>query len=100
MEIIEMGNKYYPSSLLEIEDSPKKLYVLGNKEILNGFGIAIVGSRICTKYGEEMAKSLAYNLSKHNVNIISGMAKGIDKCAHEGCIMGCRKNYSSTWKRI
>lgn len=49
-------------------------------------GIAIIGCRLCSKYGENIAKEFAYNLSKNNINIISGLAKGIDKFAHVGCI--------------
>lgn len=88
MKIIKIKDKEYPQNLLNIYDPPKQLYVLGNEKILNEFGIAIVGSRNCTKYGEQTAKSLAYNLSKYNVNVISGMAKGIDSAAHIGSIMG------------
>jgi len=88
MKIIKLGDKEYPEKLLNIYNPPKKLYVLGNETILNEFGIAIVGSRNCTRYGEQTAKSLAYNLAKNNINVISGMAKGIDSAGHIGCIMG------------
>jgi len=88
MKIIKLGDKEYPEKLLNIYNPPKKLYVLGNETILNEFGIAIVGSRNCTRYGEQTAKLLAYNLAKNNINVISGMAKGIDSAGHIGCIMG------------
>lgn len=88
MKIIKLGDKEYPEKLLNIYNPPKKLYVLGNETILNEFGIAIVGSRNCTRYGEQTAKSLAYNLAKNSINVISGMAKGIDSAGHIGCIMG------------
>ena len=88
MKIIKQDDKEYPTRLLRIYDPPKQLYVLGDSDILNDFGIAIVGSRNCTEYGRNVAKSIAYNLSKYGINIISGMAKGIDGIAHMGCIMG------------
>lgn len=88
MKVINKRDENYPKALLNISNPPENLFVLGNEKILDNFGIAIVGSRKCTKYGEEIAKSLAYNLSKHNVNVISGMAKGIDSAAHIGTIMG------------
>lgn len=88
MKIIKLGDSEYPQSLLDIYDPPKQLYVLGDDKILNEFGIAIVGSRNCTKYGEQTAKSLSYNLAKYNINVISGMARGIDSAAHTGCIIG------------
>ena len=88
MKIIEIGDEEYPSNLLNIYNPPKKIYAVGNTQILNEFGIAIVGTRYPSKYGEETSKSLSYNLAKYNVNIISGMAKGIDAASHKGCIMG------------
>lgn len=88
MKVINKRDENYPKALLNISNPPEKLFVLGNETILDNFGIAIVGSRNCTKYGEEVAKSIAYNLSKYNINVVSGMAKGIDSAAHIGTIMG------------
>ena len=48
--------------------------------------VAIVGSRHNTKYGEEVAYKLAYELAKHDVIVISGLAYGIDSIAHRGCL--------------
>ena len=48
--------------------------------------VAIVGSRHNTKYGEEVAYRLAYELAKHGVIIISGLAYGIDSIGHRGCL--------------
>ena len=83
---ITINDKCYPKQLKTIYDPPKVLYVRGNKEILENFGIAIVGSRNCTKYGEIISKNLGYNLAKKDVVIISGLAKGIDSFAHIGSI--------------
>lgn len=88
MKVINKRDENYPKALLNISNPPENLFVLGNEKILDNFGIAIVGSRNCTKYGEEVAKSIAYNLSKYNINVVSGMAKGIDSAAHIGTIMG------------
>lgn len=48
--------------------------------------VAIVGSRHNTKYGEEIAYKLSYELAKHGVIIVSGLAYGIDSIAHRGCL--------------
>ena len=48
--------------------------------------VAIVGSRHNTRYGEDIAYRLAYELAKHHVIIISGLAYGIDSIAHKGCL--------------
>ena len=47
---------------------------------------AIVGARRCTKYGENIAYNFAYQLAKRGVIIVSGLAYGIDACAHRGCL--------------
>lgn len=79
---IKYESKYYPEKLRKIENPPKKINVLGNIDIINDFGIAIVGSRNCSQYGEKMTKIFTRRLSEYNINIISGMAVGIDKYAH------------------
>ena len=48
--------------------------------------VAIVGSRHNTKYGEEVAYRLAYELGKRGVVVVSGLAYGIDSIAHRGCL--------------
>lgn len=87
IEIITIKDKSYPDKLKVIYDSPIVLYVKGNKNILNEKSIAIVGCRECTKYGENIAKKIAYNLSLNNINVISGLARGIDSFAHKGSLM-------------
>lgn len=86
IELINVYDKNYPDKLKVIYDPPIVLYVKGNKKILKEKGISIVGCRLCTKYGEKIAKELAYNLSLNNINIISGLAKGIDSFAHRGSL--------------
>ena len=54
IEEISINNKKYPEKLRNIYDAPKKLYVIGNKEILNQKGIAIVGIRKATQYGKNV----------------------------------------------
>jgi len=88
IDVITIKDKEYPDKLKVIYDPPIVLYVKGNKDILNDKSIAIVGCRLCTKYGENVAKKLAYNLSFNNINIISGLARGIDSFAHRGCLKG------------
>ena len=85
MKITIEDNKY-PEQLKKIKNPPKQLYLKGNIKLLNVPGIAIIGSRECTKYGEKMAKKFAKELSMYGLTIISGMAKGIDSFAHIGSI--------------
>lgn len=86
IDLITIYDKEYPQKLKEIYDPPVVIYIKGNKEILNQKALSIVGCRNCTKYGESVAKKLAYNLSLKNINIVSGLAKGIDSFAHIGAL--------------
>lgn len=96
IDIIHICEKSYPQALKQIYDAPVSLYIRGNKEILNGKNIGIVGCRECTDYGKKAAKYFAYNLSKEkSVNIVSGLAKGVDSYAHWGSV-GANIEYEST----
>ncbi len=99
IEEINFKDKDYPSRLRNIKNPPQKLYVLGNKELLNTKGIAIVGSRDCTENGIRNAMFFAANIAKENFTVISGMAKGIDAAAHTGALKVKRKDNCSFRRR-
>lgn len=84
--IISIEDKEYPNILKQIYDPPISLYIKGNKDILNNKSIGIVGCREVSNYGKKVAKYFAYNLAKQNINIISGLAKGVDSYAHIGTL--------------
>lgn len=72
-------------------DPPKELWIWGKLPEHIGEKdrpktVAIVGARRSTSYGEDIAYKLAYDLAKCGVIIVSGMAYGIDSCAHRGCL--------------
>jgi DNA processing protein len=73
----------YPALLKEIHDYPAIIYYKGNIDLINKEKIAIVGTRSPTNYGEDQTKFFAKNLSYSGYVIVSGMAMGIDKIAHE-----------------
>ena len=84
--LIEFASKEYPERLRNISNPPSRLYALGNIKILNEIGIAVVGSRTNTQYGEKMCKKFVESLVEYNINIISGLAYGIDSIAHKTCL--------------
>ena len=86
IDIISIDDKEYPTCLREIYTPPVFIYIRGNNKILNEFNISIVGCRNCSSYGKEMAQKLAYNLAINNINIVSGLARGIDEYSHLGAI--------------
>ncbi len=86
INFISQNNKIYPKLLSEIVDAPLAIYVLGNLPKEEDILISIIGSRKCSEYGITMAYKLSKDLSKNNITIVSGMAKGIDSIAHKGAM--------------
>lgn len=79
----------YPFRLREIHDPPLVIYMKGRllPEETN-HSVAIVGTRRPTSYGQRLAKEIARGLAENGVNVVSGMAVGIDSLAHWGAIEG------------
>jgi len=87
--VIMYTDKYFPNTLKETEDHIPLLYVRGNPNILNQPSVAIVGSRKFSPYGQQAASRLAFDLAQAGVQIVSGLALGIDGLAHKGSIEAC-----------
>ena len=60
---IKLEEDEYPKILRNINNPPKQLHVLGNVDLLNKPGIAIIGSRNCTDVGRKIARNFAQKLS-------------------------------------
>lgn len=86
LKILTLGCKEYPESLLNIPGAPLVLYVRGELKEQDRYSIAIVGSRRASFYGLENTEKFAFDLSRKGFTIISGMARGIDTCAHQGAL--------------
>jgi DNA processing protein len=86
MTTIEISDARYPEPLRNIPDPPTVLYVDGELESTDALAVAIVGSRHATLYGIRVARMLAEELSLLGFTIVSGMARGIDRVAHEGAL--------------
>lgn len=76
----------YPSLLRQTKGHPPLITVLGNEEVLNNRMVAIVGARNASANGCELAKHYAHELSNKDIQIVSGLARGIDTYAHKGSI--------------
>jgi DNA processing protein len=84
--IISFDCPQYPERLKEIFDPPPVLWVRGDAKLLSRHSIAVVGTRHPTPYGSGMAEMLSRDLSARRLLIVSGMARGIDTCAHKGAL--------------
>ena len=88
--IVTQTDPRYPPLLHQIPDPPPFLYVYGTLPA-TGLNIAVVGSRNATDYGISTTRQLCMDLVRQQVNIVSGMARGVDTAAHSGAIAagGC-----------
>lgn len=86
IRFIHMESKDYPEHLRVIPDPPLALYLKGEFPDSQTTTIAIIGARECTRYGSEMARFFGRELGRAGVQIISGLARGIDGMAHEGAL--------------
>jgi DNA processing protein len=108
----------YPGSLRDAPDAPWTLIGRGDPRLLDGLepyeAVTIVGARRATSYGREIARELGRELAAAGMTVVSGLAFGIDACAHRGAIdagrtiavLGCGPDtpypasHRSLWRRI
>lgn len=76
----------YPQRLLEISNYPMGLFLYGALPSDDKPSVAVVGARGCSSYGEQIAEAFAKALAAEGVQIISGLAAGIDGAAHRGAL--------------
>ena len=78
--------KEFPAKLRDYDKMPGVLYVKGQLPDVGKKSVAIVGARTCSRYGAYQAYEFAKALAGYGVQIISGLARGIDGCAHRGAL--------------
>ena len=76
----------YPPRLLELDDPPPVLWAIGADATLTAPVVAIVGTRAASSYGERVARELSGALARAGACVVSGMARGIDACAHRAAL--------------
>src|ERR1035437_9116198 len=76
----------YPRRLKNCIDSPVLLYWKGNADLNAQKIVGIVGTRNPTSYGKEFCSGLVSDLAEQGTLIISGLAYGIDSCAHRAAL--------------
>jgi len=83
VEIITFWDDHYPKFLKQIYMPPLGLYIVGNIANFNkDNNLAIIGSRKPTNYGKIVTEKLIKELAEYDVNVIAGLARGIDTMAH------------------
>jgi len=91
-DVLILDDGSYPNLLREIADPPITLYVKGDWQACFELPcVAVIGSRMCSTYGENASEMLARDLASREICIVSGLARGIDSAAHRGAIRGSGK---------
>lgn len=86
VEVLTLADPEYPVKLLDTNYAPAVLYCIGNLKMANRPSIAVVGTRMATAYGRHIAESYAEDFAERGLTVVSGLAKGIDTCAHRGAL--------------
>lgn len=83
----------YPENLRNIYDYPMGLFVKGEVPDAGKPSVAIIGARNCTSYGKQTAEYMGRELARNGIQVISGLAVGIDGAGQEGALKGGGKTF-------
>lgn len=86
MSIRELERDELPAQLLEIPQVPDRLWIRGTLPSKETRFLAVVGSRAMSAYGKEACEKLISGLSGYPISIVSGLALGVDACAHKAAL--------------
>ena len=91
---VTVNDREFPERLRGIPDAPPFLFYRGELPQNDKPAVAMVGSRKCSIYGREMCMKFSYSLAEAGIEIISGMAAGVDGFAHRGAIKAAGKTFA------
>lgn len=86
IEEIKIGDSIYPKQLLDLDEPPKKLYAMGNLDLLKEDSFSVVGSRNITDDGRKICREICKELVLRDITLVSGMARGTDTLVHNTCL--------------
>ncbi len=88
VRILCLADEDYPAALRTIPDPPACLYIRGTLQREDTVALAIVGTRQCSHYAAEQAERFGALTANAGLTVVSGMARGVDTCAHRGALAG------------
>lgn len=86
IKTVSYDDSIYPGRLREIPDKPFLLYYIGGLPAETMPCVAVIGARMCSEYGRFIAAELAAGLAKRGIQVVSGMADGIDGIAQRSAL--------------
>lgn len=88
IQYVTLGDADFPEPLRHIPDPPLSLYYRGSLRRRPGAWVAVVGARMATRRGMQLAELLGRDLALNGATVVSGLARGIDGAAHRGALAG------------
>ncbi len=85
-KLIIFKDSAYPENLKNLPDAPPFLYVRGEILPQDMLSISVIGARRASHYGRLIAEKFAYEFAMSGITVVSGLARGIDSCAHRGAL--------------
>jgi len=91
-QILTLEDPRYPSALAHIPDPPPVLFILGSMDTLaqSARALSVVGTRSCTQQGATWSREIGKEWTEAGGLLVSGLARGIDGCAHRGALTGTK----------
>ncbi len=86
INFVSKADPHFPKKLLNIPDAPEGLYYIGTLPDSKAPSVAIIGARNCSGYGRQMAREFAREIALNGIQIISGLARGIDGISQESAL--------------
>lgn len=86
VSLLTFTDPNYPKLLREIPNPPIVLYILGQLTAADNLALAVVGSRKCSSYGQQVTHDLVRDLARAGITVVSGLALGIDALAHRAAL--------------
>lgn len=86
IKVFAVSDRDYPQNLRKISDPPPVLYIKGQILPQDDLALGVVGARYATGYGRSVTEKLVFDLVNAGITIVSGMARGIDSCAHRAAL--------------
>lgn len=91
---VSLEQEDFPEKVRHIHNPPYALYYVGKLPDENRKAVAIVGARTRSAYGGQVASELGKALAQNGIQVISGLARGIDRDAHQGALDGGGETYA------
>lgn len=86
LRVVERSDERYPPRLRDLDRPPKRIWWLGDLDLLDRPVVAVVGTRRATQYGRRVTMEIAAALARAGATVVSGMAIGIDAAAHRAAL--------------